>query len=270
VLIAALMLSLPLQADVSRQRAVQFDADRQAQARTPRSTGTSRPSRNVQPGDSRQKGEVLAEDGYLRHAAQAQQPPPQPMLKRRGANTWKFRADPTKQADADDRQTGREKAANAPRPELYQDCRSTAAKIRAPFDGVVLKGDLTDSATPKKEGDELFTIAANNSAGRADVERARHPGFESRPDGKLATTSLPTEKYPFTVERIVPLGQAKEGKMSSPSTPRSTKLLRHGCRACRRSARRCRKSRTWIWTHKLWISSASEDCGSKERVHPNC
>ena len=94
--------------------------------------------------------------------------------------------------------------------------RSIAAWSGAPFDGVVLSGDLMDQRNAaKKQGDELFTVAALSSANglRAELsvsERDVQDLHEGQ-HGELATSALPSEKHPFTIDRIEPIGQPKDG-----------------------------------------------------------
>lgn len=90
------------------------------------------------------------------------------------------------------------------------------ATITAPADGVILTGDLEDQVNSfKKQGDELFTFAPNTglraelSVAENDIQEVLEYGQKN--GGRLATTSLPRETYPFTIERIDPQGQPKEG-----------------------------------------------------------
>jgi hypothetical protein len=117
-----------------------------------------------------------------------------------------------KQADADIARHEMDAAATEVRFNQEQIERGT---IRSPFDGVVLSGerDLMDERNvPKKEGDELFTVASGNglrallTVNERDIQEL-HPGQR----GQLATEALPTEKYGFTIDRIVELPQTKDG-----------------------------------------------------------
>ena len=131
------------------------------------------------------------------------------------------------------------------------------AAITAPTDGEILKGDLTDKiGTPVKEGDPLMEIAplshlrAELSVNERDIQ-----DLSEQQQGHLATTSLPSMKYPFTVDRIIPLGQAKEannvfavyGTFPAGTTSPSWRPGMAG------EARVDVGKRTWawIWTHRL-------------------
>lgn len=86
--------------------------------------------------------------------------------------------------------------------------------IRAPFDGIILSGDLSQRLGGSvRQGEELFQIAPLDAyrvilkvdeAGIADVEEGQR--------GILVLSALPAEKYAFTVEKITPLTTAGEGK----------------------------------------------------------
>ena len=139
---------------------------------------------------------------------------------------------------------------------LYQ-WQMDHATIIAPADGEILKGDLTDKiGTPVKEGDELMDVAplahlrAELSVNERDIQ-----DLSENQRGHLATTSLPSMKYPFTVDRIIPLGQAKEANnvfavygTFPPNT--SSPSWRPGM-AGEARVDVGRRTWAWIWTHRL-------------------
>ncbi len=89
--------------------------------------------------------------------------------------------------------------------------------IKAPIDGTILKGDLTErEGDVTRQGDQLMEIAPIGSSGKLlaelrvserDIQRVQVGST-----GSLATTSLPNDKRSFKVERIIPLGEAKDAK----------------------------------------------------------
>lgn len=88
------------------------------------------------------------------------------------------------------------------------------ATVIAPIAGIVLKGDLKEkTGSQVKEGDQLMEVApigadqfeAEIRVNERDIQKV-HRGSK----GTLATTSSPDVKIPFTVSRIVPLGEAKD------------------------------------------------------------
>ncbi len=121
-----------------------------------------------------------------------------------------YAADPTKTAD------GLAEMAQHDESKATSDLLASQidrATIRAPFDGQILKGDLSDKKdVPVKEGEEqmLFGQPGNLRAELVVNERDIQDVVEQA-RGTLATTSKPLNKMGFSVERIVPLGSPKEG-----------------------------------------------------------
>lgn len=86
-------------------------------------------------------------------------------------------------------------------------------QLKAPFDGVLIQGDLTQSiGAPVKQGDTLMTVASTQrwrviiEIDEADVARIK-PGQE----GEIALSALPWDTMPLRVRRITPLAEAKDG-----------------------------------------------------------
>jgi len=94
------------------------------------------------------------------------------------------------------------------------------ATIKAPYDALVLKGDLTDKlGAPLKEGEPLLELGPKQDlrvemyVNERDIQNVKDGQLLGDPDrqaGKLATTSKPTDKFSFKVERIVPIPQPRE------------------------------------------------------------
>ncbi len=87
-------------------------------------------------------------------------------------------------------------------------------RLSAPFDGVVIQGDLSQSiGAPVKQGDALLTVASLArfrvvvEVDETDVARVK-PGQR----GQLSLSALPWDTLGLTVVRIVPLAQAKDGR----------------------------------------------------------
>jgi hypothetical protein len=95
------------------------------------------------------------------------------------------------------------------------------AAIKAPYDAIVLKGDLTDRlGAPIKEGDVLLELGPKQDLrvemyveerDIQDVKDGQLLAADQWQPGQLATTSKPGDKFNFKVERIVPLPQPREG-----------------------------------------------------------
>lgn len=87
-------------------------------------------------------------------------------------------------------------------------------QLKAPFDGVVIQGDLSQSiGAPVKQGDTLMTVASTQrwrvivEVDEADIARVR-----AGQSGQMALSALPWDTLPLRVRRITPLAQAKDGR----------------------------------------------------------
>jgi RND family efflux transporter MFP subunit len=165
-------------------------------------------------------------------------------------------ADSDKQADAAIALA--EKNAALADEHLYQ-YQIDRANVKAPFDGMVLKGDLTDQVlAPKKEGDELLTVAATSGLrATLSVSERDIQDVNVGQKGKLATTSLPTDRYDFTVARVVPLGESKDGAnvfQVYAQLNQTSNTWRPGM-AGEARVEVGKRRLVWIWTHKLvdWV-----------------
>jgi RND family efflux transporter MFP subunit len=88
------------------------------------------------------------------------------------------------------------------------------SQLKAPFDGIVIQGDLSQSiGAPVKQGDTLMTVASTQrfrvviDIDEADVARVR--GGQS---GRIALSALPWDALDLKVARITPLGVARDGR----------------------------------------------------------
>jgi len=142
------------------------------------------------------------------------------------------------------------------------------SKIVAPFDGVVLKGELDDQiGAPKKVGDVLMEIEQRGEPLKAELaipERDIHLVREMPADaagqskldgwtGTLATNSLPGQDIRFKIERIVPLGDAKEADNTFKAyaiLDNQPEFIRPGM-AGEARIDAGHKRLVWIWTHRL-------------------
>lgn len=130
--------------------------------------------------------------------------------------------------------------------------------VRAPFDGIVLSSerDLMDERNvPKKEGDELFVISSSNSlqavltVKEADIQQLNGVGQH----GQLATTADPTDRYAFTIERVVPMPETKDGDNTFTIYAHLDQVSPTWRPGMAGEARIDIKPRPliWIWTHKF-------------------
>jgi len=88
------------------------------------------------------------------------------------------------------------------------------AHIVAPFDGIVIKGDLAHTlGAPVQRGDVLMVLAPNDSfrliieVDEADIA-AVHPGQP----GQLVLAAQPDRTLRFVTRRIVPVATAADGR----------------------------------------------------------
>jgi biotin carboxyl carrier protein len=129
------------------------------------------------------------------------------------------------------------------------------ARIRAPFDGIVIKGDLTQSlGAPVQRGEVLLTVApANEFRLIVEVDERDIPGVQAGADGALALAALPHGKIGFQVARITPVAIARDGRNFFEvegileAMPASVQPGLQGVAKIHAG----RRSLAWIWTHRL-------------------
>jgi multidrug resistance efflux pump len=88
------------------------------------------------------------------------------------------------------------------------------AEIVAPFDGVVVSGDLSQSlGAPLERGQVLFEVATLDAYRVAlQVDERDIAEVKVGQTGELVLSSLPGERYPLRVTKITPVSAAKEGR----------------------------------------------------------
>jgi len=130
------------------------------------------------------------------------------------------------------------------------------AHVRAPFDGVVIQGDLTQSVgSPVQRGDVLLTLAPNDQFRLiVEVDERDIATVRAGQAGVLALAAMPQEKLNFVVGRIMPVAIAGEGRnyfeveavLEAPGVP-----LRPGLRGVAK-VEVGRHSLAWAATHRLF------------------
>ena len=129
----------------------------------------------------------------------------------------------------------------------------------APFDGVVVRGDLSQSlGSPVAKGDVLFEVAPLEGYRvilRVDERDVSYigPGEE----GRLALSAMPGERLAFTIDRVTPVASAEDGRNTFRVEARvdaPTAALRPGLEGVAK-IEVGRRRLVWIWTHELldWI-----------------
>lgn len=132
-------------------------------------------------------------------------------------------------------------------------------KVSAPFDGIVVRGDLSQQlGSPVEQGKVLFEVsplAAWRVILKMDERDISH--LREGMSGKLMLTSLPAESYPLVVSKIMPVATAEEGRnyfRVEASLNGATPALRPNMEGVAKISAGDR-SILWIWTHRLtdWL-----------------
>jgi len=135
-------------------------------------------------------------------------------------------------------------------------------RLVAPIDGVVIKGDLSQTlGSPVQRGDALMTLAPREQY-RLIVEVDERDVADIKPGqtGHLALSSLPSDTLPLVVERVTPVSNVRDGRNVFDVEARlpTTKLeLRPGLQGVAKIDAG-QQSFAWIWTHKAvdWLRLA--------------
>lgn len=92
--------------------------------------------------------------------------------------------------------------------------RIARAKIRAPFDGVVISGDLSQLiGSPVEQGKKLFEIAPLQTYRvvlQVDEKEIRH--VQVGQAGKLMISGIASDPIPFRVSKVTPVATAQDGR----------------------------------------------------------
>jgi RND family efflux transporter MFP subunit len=129
----------------------------------------------------------------------------------------------------------------------------------APFDGVIISGDLSQKlGAPVERGQALFEVAPLDSfriALRVDERDFGHVAVGQK--GELAVTAIPNQRFPFVVTRITAVNTAKDGRNTFRVEARldgEPGRLRPGMEGVGKVNIEERRL-VWIWTHSLteWV-----------------
>lgn len=128
-------------------------------------------------------------------------------------------------------------------------------QLRAPIDGIILNGDLSQSlGSPVEIGQVLFEVAPLNSY-RVVLEVDEHDVaelHEARP-GQLIIAALPESTFALSLQQIKPVAVSENGHnffRVEANLVEPSKLLRPGMRGVAKVEIGQRKL-LWIWTHSL-------------------
>jgi RND family efflux transporter MFP subunit len=132
------------------------------------------------------------------------------------------------------------------------------ARLLAPFDGIIVSGDLSQLlGTPVEQGKVLFQVAPLDAyrvilqVDERDVEQV-HVGQP----GELALSGMPDQRLNFAVKQITPLSTSEDGRnyFRVEAQIDGAARLRPGMEGVGKIAVGKRKL-IWIWTHPLvdWL-----------------
>ncbi len=139
-------------------------------------------------------------------------------------------------------------------------------ELVAPFDGVIVSGDLSQSlGSPVARGDVLFEVAPLDGYRVVlEVDERDVAYVRSGQRGELTMTSMPGERIDFTVHDITPVNTAKEGRnfyrVEAALERQGEVSLRPGMQGVGKIDVEERKL-AWIWTRsfvdwvRLWMWS---------------
>ena len=139
------------------------------------------------------------------------------------------------------------------------------SRMVAPFDGLVITGDLSQAlGSPVQRGQILFEIAPlEDYRLRLRVDERQINRIRPGQKGTLILNSLPEEPLPMTITKVTPVAAAEEGKnlfMVEADLDKSLDSLRPGMEGFGKVDIDERKL-IWIWTHdvydwlRLWVWS---------------
>jgi len=128
-------------------------------------------------------------------------------------------------------------------------------RLIAPFDGIVVKGDLSQMlGSPVSRGDILFEMAPLEGYRIIlKVDEREIADVVTGAPGELALSAMPGRPLPLTVERVTPVSVAEEGRnyfRVEASLQGETRALRPGMEGVAK-IHAGRRTLVWIWTHEL-------------------
>ncbi len=132
-------------------------------------------------------------------------------------------------------------------------------RLTAPFDGVIVSGDLSQSiGAPVRRGDVLFEVAQlDDYRVELQVPESQIADLLPGQHGDLLVGALPDDVLPLTIQRVTPVADAKDGQMTfraDATLGTHSSRLRPGMEGIAKiEAGRARL--VWIWTRSFqhWL-----------------
>ena len=133
-------------------------------------------------------------------------------------------------------------------------------RVRAPFAGVVIKGDLSQSlGAPVQRGEVLLTIApADQFRLIVEVDERDIADVQAGQSGQLALAALPNSTLDFRVERVTPVSSTREGRyffeVEGTFDVAAARSLRPGLQGVAK-IKAVDQPLAWIWSHRFvdWL-----------------
>jgi biotin carboxyl carrier protein len=208
---------------------------------------------NVRPGDVVRSGQILAE--LAQQDLQVERAKRQSELAQH-ENVYRAAL---ARADRSQFVINQAKAAEAEAQLTLLDNQIQRARIRAPFDGIVIKGDLVQSlGSPLQRGEVLLTLAPDERFRLIiEVDERDIALIQAGLRGKLSLAATPGELLDFVVARVLPVAAAGDGRNFfevEATLDAAGRTLRPGLRGVAKVAVGAR-SAAWIASHRVvdWL-----------------
>ena len=205
---------------------------------------------NVRPGDSVKSGQLLAE--LATQDLQAER------MRRRSELAQHENVYRAALARADRTQLviNQARAAEAQAQLSLVENQLQRAQLRAPFDGIVIKGDLPQQlGAPVQRGEVLLTLAPDDRYRLiVEVDERDVALVDAGLHGRLVLTAEPNAVFDFSVVRLLPVAVAADGRNffeAEGALEAAGKTLRPGMRGVAKIAAG-RRPAAWIATHRLF------------------
>lgn len=133
------------------------------------------------------------------------------------------------------------------------------SQVRAPFDGLVVTGDLSQSiGAPVERGKVLFEVAPLDAYRVIlEVDERDIADVAVGQEGRLVLAAFPSDPLPFTVRKITPVSTAREGRnyfRVEAQLAHTPARLRPGLEGVGKIVIE-RRLLVWVWTHQAidWL-----------------
>ncbi|MGB5324312.1 MAG: efflux RND transporter periplasmic adaptor subunit, partial [Pseudomonadales bacterium] len=131
----------------------------------------------------------------------------------------------------------------------------TRAQLTAPFDGIIVSGDLSQSlGAPVKTGEVLFEVAPlNNYRVIVEIDEFDMQGLSTGNQGRLIMAALPNKPLDVALDQFIPVAVAEDGRnffRTEATISGDASDLRPGMRGVAK-IQVGQRSLLWIWTHSV-------------------